>query len=445
MQRLYEAAAYDTKAPIGSWWQESGVSLLSFAAASGEVVTDVAIIGGGYTGLNAALQLAEKHGREVTLLEAAQPGWGASGRNGGFACLGGSGLSTSTQIRRFGMAETRDYMARQVAAIDRVRDNLTRYGIEADTHSDGELMLAHRPDVYGTIIKDAAFEKKNFGIGFEAIPKAEQAARGVDGPGFHGGVIRKAGFALNPLKYVQGLAQAADRTGVRIFGNSPVLQLAKDGTGFLLTTPNARIRAKNLIIATNGYSSDDIPVPLGGRFLPLLSAILVTRPISADEQAAQGWSSDLMSYDSRHLLHYFRLLPDGRFLFGQRGAVRATAAGTKAAEAANRRDFERMFPGWKSIPSTHHWSGLLCLTRNLHQFTGPLEGLPGAYASLGYHGNGVAMGSLGGRLLGDMVAGKSVDLPRIMRTPLKRFPLPALRRAALRVAYLKYQVQDRFF
>jgi len=445
MRRLYEACAYDTAPPVGSWWEATQPDPVHAPEAIGEITTGVAIIGAGFTGLNAALTLAEEYQTETCVLEAGWPGWGASGRNGGFACLGGASLSTAAQIKQVGLGETKKFIALQIAAIRQVRDNLGRYGISADTHSEGELVLAHKPGIYARMLQQAAFDEKHFGIGYQAIAEAELASIGATGTGFYGGVLARAGFALNPLKYAQGLARAAKDAGVRLTSNSPVLKVARAGNGFCLTTPKARIHAAKLVVATNGYSSDDIPETLSGRFLPLLSTILVTRPLTPDEQAAQGWTTSLMSYDSRHLLHYFRLMPDGRFLFGQRGALRATKAATRAAERANRRDFQRMFPAWAQVPVTHSWSGLLCLTRNLGPFVGPLDGLPGAFAALGYHGNGVAMATLSGRLLGEMVAGGAPDIPALMRRPLKRFALPALRRQALRAGYLKYSVQDRFF
>lgn len=445
MKRLYEDAAYDTKAPIGSWWQASGVATLNFAPADKEINTEVAIIGAGYTGLNAGLQLAEKHGVEAIILEAAQPGWGASGRNGGFACLGGAALGTETQIKRYGMAATQNHMVRQLESIDLVAANLERYGIEADCHSDGELLLAHRRNGFTSILHEAEFYRDNFGISFEAIPKSAQPGRGIGGPEFHGAILSHAGFALNPLKYVQGLARAADKAGVRIFGNSPVINVQKKRGDFVLRTPHSIVRAKKLIVATNGYSSEDIPTALGARFLPLLSTIMVTRKISKDEQAAQGWTNDLMSYDSRHLLHYFRLMPDGRFLFGQRGAVKVTPKATQAAQRKNRQDFERMFPKWRHVETQHNWSGLVCLTRNLHQFVGPIDGLPGGFAALGYHGNGVAMASLCGRLVADFTVGQRPELPAVMTEQLRRFPLAGMRRMFIHGAFVKYQLQDRFF
>ncbi|MFT4715781.1 MAG: glycine/D-amino acid oxidase-like deaminating enzyme [Paracoccaceae bacterium] len=445
MKRLYEDLVYDTSTSIRSWWQASGVEPLQYPRIEGDHKTEVAIIGGGFTGLNAALQLAEEHGTESTILEAAQPGWGASGRNGGFACLGGTVMSSSAQVKKFGLEAAKAFAHAQVAAIDRVADNMARYEIDADTHSDGDLYLAHRASKLKGMLEEAEFDKREFGLDFQSLSKSDLASIGAESPEFHGGVKTKIGFALNPLKYVTGLTKAAANAGVKISGDSPVTSVKMQGGEFVLTTPTATIRAKRVIVATNGYSSDDIPPALDGRFLPILSTIMVTRPITDAEQAAQGWHSDLMTYDSRHLLHYFRLMPDGRFLFGQRGAVRATPNATIAAQVANRRDFERMFPAWRHIETSHKWFGLICMTRNLHQFAGPIPGMPGAFAALGYHGSGVAMASFSGRALADMALGKSHGLPSIMTRPLKRFPFAGFRRVGVQTAYVKYQLQDRFF
>lgn len=443
MQRLYEPAAYDTSQTAGSWWEETVAAALDFPSLNGDLSTDVAIIGAGYTGLNAALQLAEAYGVRAVVLDAAQPAWGASGRNGGFACIGGAKLPISTQIKRFGLVQTQKFHAAQLAAIDTVRENLLRYQIDADVHSTGgEICLAHRAAAFQAMQNAVADEAKIFGLKSELIAKEELVARGINASGAHGALLSKAGFALNPLKYAQGLVRAAQDLLIPIYANSPVTKITRTQTGLMLHHPRGVVSARKVIIATNGYSSDDIPRELAGRFLPVISSILVTRPITPAEQRAQGWTSDLMSYDSRNLLHYFRLMPDGRFLFGQRGARKADAAHTKANQRQNRLDFERMFPAWRAVESTHYWSGLICTTLNRHPYIGPLGGQDGIFTALGFHGNGVSLASYSGRKLADLVAGATSDLPTALSTPLWRFPLPFLRRQYLRLAFAQYRLQD---
>jgi len=443
MKRLYEPDAYDTGKTAGAWWEETVDAPLDFPRIDGHVRTHTAIIGGGYTGLNAALQLAETHHADCLVVDAAQPAWGASGRNGGFACLGGAKLPVDQQIKRFGLEQTKKFYTAQLQAVETVRDNLKRYNIDADTHSKGgELCLAHNKRHFKDLCEEAEFSRITFGLSSEIIPQDAMPDHGIVGNGLLGAIRTSAGFALNPLKYAQGLARALKAKGVPVLANSPVTKIVHDVSGFLLHCPTGTIRAQKVIIATNGYSSDDIPPELGPRFLPMLSSILVTRPITLDEQNQQGWTSDLMSYDSRKLLHYFRLMPDGRFLFGQRGALRADMRHTEANKRKNRADFERMFPAWQGVETTHFWSGLICTTRNRHPFIGALEGRPGLFAALGYHGNGVTMASYAGRKIADLASGAKPELPAALHSPLWRFPLPSLRRQYLRAAILGFRFSD---
>lgn len=441
MKRLFEPAAYDTAAAVPSLWEETAPPAPKTPPLKSDAQADVAIIGAGYTGLNAALQLAEEHHLSCVVLEAGRPGWGASGRNGGFACLGGALLDRAQEIARYGLEETARHRALQKAAVARVADNLSRYDIDADTHSEGELELAHTPRAFTHMVEEAAFAERHFGLSSQVIPPDGLAEIGVSA-GFYGGVRLKCGFALHPLKYARGLVRAALAAGVAIHGGSPATDIRAEGGGWRVITPRGAVRARQVILATNGYAPDDVPPRLGLRTLPLFSSIMVTRPLERDEMQAQGWTTDLMAYDSRILLHYFRLLPDGRFLFGRRGALSATDRAVEQARRDIRRDFERMFPAWRDVETTHFWSGLVCLTRNRHQYIGPVPDMPGAFAAFGYHGNGVAMASEAGRLVADMTAGKTPDLPRIVTEFPPEFPLPGLRRLYLRAATMQYAIRD---
>jgi len=187
-----------------------------------------------------------------------------------------------------------------------------------------------------------------------------------------------------------------------------------------------------------------MPDWLAARYMPTQSAVLVTRPLSATELAAQGWTSDQMAYDSRHLLHYFRLMPDGRFLFGMRGGLLSSAWSDRRVRARVRQDFETMFPAWKDVPTPNHWSGMVCLSRNQVPYVGPVPGHPGMFAGLAYHGNGVAMGSYSGRLLADLALGRTPEFvyPEPMRKPMARFPLGLARRLILPPLYAWFALLD---
>ena len=437
MKRLYEPYAYSDDARADCFWQ---LPAYDWPRIDGDLNTEVAVIGAGYTGLSAALHLAQA-GAQVTVLDMQRPGWGASGRNGGFCCAGGAKMSPGTMAKRYGEAATTAYYAAERAAVDLVAELLDAHGIAAETHSDGELLLAHNAGHVAQLHHEAA-EWQALGLGAEIIPKEALAERGMSGAEFHGAMHLKLGFALNPALYAHGLALAAQTAGADIRADSPVTQIIPGGQGYVLDTPQGRITAQKLILATNGYSAEDVPDWLRGRYLPVQSNILVTRVLTDDERRAQGWTTDLMGYDTRHLLHYFRLLPDGRFLIGTRGNVAASAQGQDAMRAKTRADLARMFPAWAEVETPHFWSGLLCLTRRLTPYAGPLGDWDNAWTGLGYHGNGVAMGTWTGARLADMALGRG-DAGKVHATPLARFPLGRARRLLLQGAYWTYQLQDR--
>ncbi|PWE34249.1 FAD-dependent oxidoreductase [Maritimibacter sp. 55A14] len=441
MKRLYEPEAYDTSYWPESFWRASVEEVPEHPALEGDREAEVAIIGAGYTGLGAALELAERYGTEPVLLDAAQPGWGASGRNGGFACIGGSKLPDATVIERHGLDAAQEFHRFQRAAIDTVADNLDRYGIEADTHSEGELCLAHRPGGLAELRAEAETARRRYGLATEVLSRPELAERGMGAGTFHGGLITRAGFALNPMKYVLGLARAAGAAGVAIHGQSPVTAIRRDGARWRLETPGGTLRTGRVIVATNGYSSEDIPPALAGVVLPALSSILVTRPLEPAELQTAGWRSDMMAYDTRRLLHYFRLMPCGRFLFGTRGGLSAGPGAARQVRAMARRQFEAIFPGWAHVETPWFWSGLVALTGSLTPVLTAAPGTEGVILALGYHGNGVATGSHAGRVAAALAMGED-RRPALLRAAPRRFPLPRLRRTALRAAYAAYALRD---
>lgn len=436
MKRIYEPEAYGEAARAGCFWQPPAHD---WPRLEGARATDIAIIGAGYTGLSAALHLAEA-GAEVAVLEAEAPGWGASGRNGGFCCMGGSKLGEDVLARRYGGGAARAFVAQQRAAVELVERLIEAHDIIADTHSDGEVELAHRPGAMADLAAEAK-RLASHGIKANLLSRSDLESQGLAGPEFHGGLHVKLGFALDPAKYAHGLARAAERAGAEIFAASPVTRIRRTGAQYMLTIAKGELRARRLILATNGYSSEDIPPWLRARYLPVQSNIMVTRPLSAQERAAQGWSSDLMAFDSRKLLHYFRLLPDGRFLFGMRGNIRADHQSLEHMRHQIRQHFIRMFPAWKDIEAPHFWSGLICMARRQVPFAGPIGDWPNAWAGMAYHGNGVAMGTLTGALLADMALGRGAP-GMVLGAPLRRFPLGRARRALLRPAFAWYNWRD---
>lgn len=427
MRRIYPPHAYG-EAPRETCYWRTTVEAATNPPARGTLSADVAIIGAGFTGLSAALHLAEA-GADVIVLEAQDVGWGASGRNGGFCCLGGSAASDAALKRQFGEEARREFRSTERRAVDLAERLINHHAMQVDRHSNGETVMAHTEAAFDRLEAHAADIERDYDVTPTLIPKGALAQNGMNGP-FHGARTTPIGFALNPVKYAQGLASAASAAGVRIRANSPV-QKIEQGRSFVLATPEARIQARRLIVATNGYSSDDVPDWMRARYLPTQSNVVVTREMTDAELSAQGWTTLQGCYDDRFFLHYFRLMPNNRMLFGMRGGLFSAPWADARMDSNIRQHFEAVFPAWRHVETPHSWHGLLSIARDLTPYVGPIDTMPGAFTAMSYHGNGVAMASYAGALLADLAQDRTPQnpYPKIMQSPPKRWPLGRFRRS----------------
>lgn len=446
---MYHRDIFDTNLPVESYWADSAPPFDSdFKELEEEVSCDVAVVGAGYSGMAAALRLAREYSCDVRVIEASLPGWGASGRNGGFCCVGGSKLSWREIIDNYGMSDARQFSDYQRASVSFVQDFARQEALEIDATESGEYQLAHREREVEALKEETEFLRAKLGHAIRFLTREELEEQGVSGPEFLAGVHNSEGFGLNPLKYARGLASSLSKAKVPLYVNSPLVSWAREANLQVLRTPSGALRAKKVILATNGFTSEHLMKPLRGRLMPALSNILVTRPLSQEELAAQGWHSRYLAYDTRQLLHYFRLLPDGCFLFGGRGGTRTDPKSLEVAKKELRQSFERMFPAWRNAETTHFWRGLVCLTYRFVPYAGPLDDEKRIWTSIAYHGSGVALASQSGARLADWIAGRSgaqEEIPAAMRAGLPRFPFPALRLLYLRSAYGIYRLKDEIF
>jgi glycine/D-amino acid oxidase-like deaminating enzyme len=444
MMRLVHPDALHFDQTVPSYWEDSADALnLTLGSLQGDHTCDVAVIGGGFTGLGAALTLAEA-GVDVHVLEAGAIGWGASGRNGGFACIGSHKLPYIKMIERYGRQETQHYYATMRRAVEAVAENCEQHGIDAWRQGKGEITLAHLPQRFEDLKSEQEFHRDIFGEENELIPPEEMRQRGFGGPTFHGGLLGPTGFGIHPLNYVRGLARATHKAGATLHSHARVTRWEeRDGVHHLFTAQGS-LRAKRVVVATNGYTPEKISRYHAGRLLPALSNILVTRPLTDDELSEQGWTSSTLAYDSRQLLHYFRLLPNKRFMFGARGSTDSSNDGSAAFRRRLITSFNTVFPAWRNVDVTHYWRGMVCLSFDRVPYVGAVDDRKSVWTAIAYHGNGVSMANWCGRAVARMMLGEDTrDVPTIITRRLAKFPLPWLRPAYLGAAYLWFEMQDR--
>ena len=398
----------------------------------GTVRTDVAIVGGGFTGLSAALHLAEA-GVDALVLEAEDPGFGASGRNGG-QVIPGLKYDPDELVAMFGPERGERLVEIVGGAADFAFDLIQRHGIRCEPVRKGWIQGVHAESkLDATRRRVEQWERR--GAPVRMLDRAGMAElTGTER--YCGGWLDGRGGMIQPLAYARGLARAALAKGARIHGRSPALRLAQESSGWRVETPNGALAAERILIATNGYTGDLWP-GLKQSVVPVNSFQVASRPLS-DNLRATVLPGGLPVSDTRRLLRYFRLDPSGRMMMGGRGASYGDAH-SRLYERL-RRAAQWLFPQLNGLDWEFFWSGKVALTADhlphIH------EPAPGVTAALGYNGRGVAMASRMGKLMADHLTGAPAEELGFPITRIRPLPFWSLRRPAISALIGWYRLRD---
>jgi len=380
--------------PESYWLDGLGPAPAMSAEMPAEV--DVAIIGSGYTGLNAAIECA-RGGKSVLVLEAGDPGFGCSTRNGG---------QISTSIKpsldklqaKYGLERGKAIRAEGEAALEWIETRIADEQIDCDFRRVGRFHAAHTPQVYDELARDAETLSRTEGIEAHMVPRDEQRAE-LGSDGYHGGVVFPRHAAVDPGRYHRGLLSAALSAGAQVRGHCAATGIQRRPVGFDVETERGRVRAGNVIVATNGYTTGLTPW-LQRRVIPIGSYIIATEALPKELMDRLA-PKDRIASDTRKVVYYYRPSPDRtRVLFG--GRVSANETDPQISGPRLFHDMCRIYPELRDYKITHSWMGTVAYTFDELAHTGVHDGV---HYALGYCGSGVSMASYLGMRIGQRVLG----------------------------------------
>ncbi|ANY90659.1 MULTISPECIES: NAD(P)/FAD-dependent oxidoreductase [Pseudomonas] len=381
-----------------SYYAASSLPHTVYPALEGEHSADVCIVGGGYSGLNTAIELAER-GLSVILLEARRIGWGASGRNGGQLIRGvGHGLEQFLPI--IGEQGVHSLKLMGLEAVDIVRERVERHAIACDL-TWGYCDLANKPGELEGFAEDAE-ELRNLGYRHELrlVPASDMHSV-VGSDRYVGGLIDMGSGHLHPLNLALGEARVAASLGVKLHELSEVTRIDY-GPQVQVHTAKGRVRANTLVLCCNAYHND-LNRELGGKVLPAGSYIIATEPLGED-RARQLLPQNMAVCDQRVALDYYRLSADHRLLFG--GACHYSGRDPKDIAAYMRPKMLKVFPQLADVRIDYQWGGMIGIGANRLPQIGRLTSQPNVYYAQAYSGHGVNATHLAGRLLGEAISGQ---------------------------------------
>jgi gamma-glutamylputrescine oxidase len=425
---------YFIEANVSSYYQASTSPPGPYPSLEGERRVDICIVGAGYTGLSSALHLAEA-GYKVIVLEAETVGFGASGRNGGHVGIGQRQDQPYLE-KKFGHEIASTLWSMGLDAVDTVKDLIEKHRIRCDL-KHGNVHFAHKARYNGELQREVEFLNHRYGFDqMEFIP-GHRLAEVIGSQAYHSAVMDTASKHLHPLKFAQGLAQAAVKAGVTICEQSRVISY--EGAPVVVKTAGGQVTADELVLACNGYM-DKLEPKINGYIMPINNFVLATEPLS-EQQAQEIIPLDTSMSDSRFVINYWKLSADNRLLFGG-------GENYRRGFPADIRGFVRnymleVYPQLADFKIDYGWGGRVAITMNRLPHFGRVA--DNIWYMQGYSGHGVPTATFAGKLLAEAVSGKMERFDLFANLPTRKFPGGTLLRWPGMVAgMLYYALRDRF-
>ncbi|MEX0368753.1 MAG: NAD(P)/FAD-dependent oxidoreductase [Ruegeria sp.] len=416
-----------------SWYAATAHQAERCAPLRGEVRADVCVVGGGYTGLSAALHLAEA-GFDVVLVEAHRAGFGASGRNGGQ--LGSAQRMDQEDLERLvGDADAARLWDLAEDAKALVKDLIARHAIDCDL-KPGVATLGLSDDERRELHAHATHLADRYGYDQIELLDAAQGHALCPSPAYKGGYLDMGAAHLHPLNYALGLARAAQAAGVRIFEETEAHHI-EERTPAVVRTDKGRVIAEHVILACNGYLSS-LNRKVAARVMPINNFIAATEPLGED--AVQVLTRDVAVADTKFVVNYFRLSADKRLLFGGGESYGYRFPADIAAKV--RKPMAEIFPHLQDVKIDYAWGGTLGITMRRMPYLARVA--PNILSASGYSGHGVGTATHAGQLMALAIQGQAEGFDTFSRVPALPFPGgPALRSPLLVLAMTWYALRDR--
>ena len=445
MKNLYHSDIYKFNTPVKSYWEETSNEKLNLEKLTKNINCEIVVVGGGYTGLLCAINLIENYNLDVILIEAGKIGWGASSRNGGFCSFPPIKTSFKKLQKIYGKEETKRFFRNAVEGSNYTKDIISNYNIDCDVTGESNFIVAHHPNKFKQIKEQAEVYKSEFGIETELYSKEEFNKFGHGGNEQFGALSYKPGFAINPLKFVNGITKYALSKKLKIFEHTLVDKINKNNGYYTLKSKEGSVKAKKVVVATNGFYQEGLVPQLNSRILPVISNIIVTRKLTYKEIDLHNFKTFSPIVNTKNLLYYYRKLPDNRILFGTRGDFIGSDQSNLDRAKIMEKFFKNIFPDWASISIDYNWRGLIAMSQKLTPSIGKIENEE-IYYGFGYHGVGVSSAPWTGYQLSKLVFSsnsKNLNISKIYKGLPKKFIFPKLRIFYFRLAILFYNIKDK--